>query len=66
MKTFNEYKQDAEIAIDGLMSEVFYMNEICGTKEEVQEVLRIYKYLREYIEDNEFDLEHELEYMEEQ
>jgi len=65
MKTFNEYKKDAEIAIDSLMSEVFYMNEICGTKEEVQEVLRIYKYLREYIEDNEFDLEHELEYIEE-
>ena len=63
MKSFDEYRIDAEIAIDSLMSEVFYMNEACGTKEEIQEVLKIYKNLRDYIEENECDLETELKYL---
>lgn len=63
MKTFDEYRQEAEIAINNLSSEVFYMGEFCASIEDVKKVLKIFQDLRTYIENEEYVLETELEYV---
>lgn len=56
----DEYRKEAEIGIDKLVSEVLYAGRIYANKEEVDEVLRVLAGLRDYIETQEFEIEKEL------
>lgn len=65
MKTFDEYRQEAEIAINSLSSEVFYMGEFCAPIDDVKKVLKIFQDLITYIENEEYVLETELDFIQE-
>ena len=65
MKTFDEYRQEAELAINSLSSEVFYMGEFCAPIDDVKKVLKIFQDLRTYIENEEYVLETELDFIQE-
>lgn len=65
MRNFEEYRLEAEIAIDSLTSEVFYMGEFCAPIEDVKKVLKILQDLSTYIENEEYVLETELDYIQE-
>lgn len=60
-----DYKVDAELAIESLMSEVFYSGEILD-KEDTERVREIFKSLTDRIEQNDYVLFTELEYIKEQ
>lgn len=63
MKTEEEYRQEAELAMDNLFTNVFYMGNICDTEEKVQDVIKILQDLRNYAEDLENRLTTELEFI---
>lgn len=65
MKT-EEYRQEAELAIDSLFTEVFYMNNICDTEDKVKEVIHILQDLRGYTERLEDKLILELDFIQRQ
>ena len=58
-----DYKSDAEIAMDSLFSDVFYMNNICDTEDKVKDTIHILQDLREYAEKLEDKLILELDYI---
>lgn len=64
MDLIYDYKVNAELAIESLMSEVFYNGEILD-KEDVERVREIFKSLIERIEQNDYVLFTELEYLKE-
>ena len=65
MDRIYDYKVDAELAIESLMSEVFYNGEILN-KEDAERVREIFKSLTDRIEQNDYILFTELEYLKEQ
>jgi hypothetical protein len=65
MDRIYDYKVNAELAIESLMSEVFYNGEILN-KEDAERVREIYKSLTDCIEQNDYILFTELEYIKEQ
>ena len=65
MDKLYDYKIDAEIAIESLMSEVFHNGEILD-KEDAERVQEIFKSLIDDIEQNDYVLFTELEYLKEQ
>ena len=65
MDRIYDYKVGAELAIESLMSEVFYNGEILN-KEDAERVREIFKSLTDRIEENDFILFTELEYLKEQ
>lgn len=65
MDRLYDYKVDAELAIESLMSEVFYNGEILD-KEDAERVREIFKSLTDRIEQNDYVLFTELEYLKEQ
>lgn len=65
MDRLYDYKMDAGLAIESLMSEVFYNGEILD-KEDAERVREIFKSLTERIEQNDYVLFTELEYLKEQ
>ena len=64
MDRIYDYKVDAELAIESLMSEVFYNGEILD-KEDAERVREIFKSLTDRIEQNDYVLFTELEYLKE-
>lgn len=58
-----EYKVNAELAIENLMSEVFYCGEILD-KKDAEKVRQAYKSLIDRIEENDYILFTELERLE--
>ena len=65
MDRIYDYKVNAELAIESLMSEVFYNGEILD-KEDAERVREIFKSLTDRIEQNDYVLFTELEYLKEQ
>lgn len=65
MDRIYDYKVDAELAIESLMSEVFYKGELLD-KEDTERVREIFKSLTDRIEQNDYVLFTELEYLKEQ
>lgn len=65
MDRIYDYKVNAELAIESLMSEVFYCGEILD-KEDAEKVREIFKSLADRIEQNDYVLFTELEYLKEQ
>ncbi len=65
MNRIYDYKVNAELAIESLMSEVFYNGEILD-KEDAERVREIFKSLIDRIEQNDYVLFTELEYLKEQ
>lgn len=65
MDRIYNYKVNAELAIESLMSEVFYSGEILN-KEDAERVREIFKSLTDRIEENDYILFTELEYLKEQ
>lgn len=64
MDRIYDYKMNAELAIESLMSEVFYNGEILD-KEDAERVREIFKSLTDRIEQNDYVLFTELEYLKE-
>ena len=65
MDRIYNYKVNAELAIESLMSEVFYNGEILD-KEDAERVREIFKSLTDRIEQNDYVLFTELDYLKEQ
>ena len=65
MDRIYDYKVEAELAIESLMSEVFYEGELLD-KEDAERVREIFKSLTDRIEQNDYVLFTELEYLKEQ
>lgn len=65
MDRIYDYKVNAELAIESLMSEVFYNGEILD-KDDTERVREIFKSLTDRIEQNDYVLFTELEYLKEQ
>lgn len=60
---FYYYEKSAEVEIDNLVDEVFYNGRIYKKKEEVLKVSDILAQLRHYIEDKEWELELNLNFI---